>query len=145
MCQSKESDFTVVADSRARHFSLSPLVFSCCGAYQLGSTTEFPLLRGFWQSLAVMSPLHSTLHLDPWDCIVWGRSHMLAMCHPVSSNSISPYNFCTIIFLSPAIFPQCWRTMRSNNYFHQNSEVIIMCGFYHQSSRPKSPQINLIK
>lgn len=47
MHPSKESDFTMAADSRAGHFPLSPLVFSCRGAYQLESTTEFPPLQWF--------------------------------------------------------------------------------------------------
>lgn len=43
---SPESDFTMVAASRTGHFPLPPWVFSCCGAYQLESTTEFPPLQG---------------------------------------------------------------------------------------------------
>lgn len=58
MCQSKERDFTTVADSTARHLSLSRLVFSCCATYQLESTTKFlPHLLGCQQSLVMVSPL----------------------------------------------------------------------------------------
>lgn len=71
MCQSKESEFTTVADSTAGHVSLSHLFFSCCAAYQLESTTKFlPPLQGCQQSLIMVS--HSTLPLVPLKlCCVW--------------------------------------------------------------------------
>lgn len=55
----------MVDDSTARHRPLSSLGFSCSGIYQPKSTAEFPPLKGFQQSLAMVSPLCSTLHLGP--------------------------------------------------------------------------------
>lgn len=102
--QSKESDFVIIADSTEGHLPLSPMVFSCCVAYQLERTSEFPLLQGFWQSLALVSPLCSTLHLGALDCIMWGRLDIPTVFHPGSSNCIFPSKFHTIIFLLPVMF-----------------------------------------
>lgn len=106
MCQSKESDFTLAADSTAGHLFLSPLVFSCCGAYQLESTTEFPPLQGFQQSLAVVSPLQPPLE-SPLGCAVLCLEGWvwLTMFHPGSSSCIFHDNLHTVIFFTPVIFP----------------------------------------
>lgn len=53
-------DLTAAAGSRARNL-FPPLLDRCCVLCQLQGATEFPLLQGFWQSLATMSPLHSML------------------------------------------------------------------------------------
>lgn len=74
MSSSKENNFTTLADSAAGHPLPSPLADRCHAVYQLQSTTELPFLPGFLQSLAVVSPLLSTIHSIPPGCrsCVWG-------------------------------------------------------------------------
>lgn len=68
---SKERDFATVAGSAAGHLPLSHLADRWNVLYQLQSTTEFPSLQRFPQSLALVSPLCPTLHSIPLSRCVW--------------------------------------------------------------------------
>lgn len=118
MHHSKKNDFTTVADSAAGYFPLSLLVFSCCAAYQLQSTTESPPLQGFQQNLDTVFLFHSTL------CLVLLRLHcvpdILTTFHPGSSNCSFAYKFVRWSF-----YPQLFFHKRPLSRFFQNANACI--------------------
>lgn len=122
--QSKESHFTTGADSTAGHLSLFPLVFSCCAAFWLENSTEFPPLHGFWQSGHGVHTLLHTVFKAPLDCVVCGRSGVLTTFHPGTSHYIFLCNFCTVIFhfIFPCNF--CTVTSQSQSSFHKCSAAV---------------------
>lgn len=92
MRQSKQNDFAMVLLPQ-QHVPLSPLIFSCCAAYHLESTTEFSHLQGFWLSLATGSPLCSTLRLVPHRLNCMWEVGCADRVPPGSKNCVCPCNF----------------------------------------------------
>lgn len=95
MCQSKESDFVMVAGSTAGHLPLSPVDFS---------TAEFPALKG--SDRGWLGCLHSAPPPFIWHFRLYyvGEVGTPTVFHPASSNCIFPSKFCAIIFLLPIMF-----------------------------------------
>lgn len=124
MCQSKEGNFAMAAGSTVGLLSLCPLASSSCAPYQLKSTTKYPLLQGFQQSLvAVSPPLHSTpLSIQsPIDCTLCEKLGVLTVFLSGSSNHSSPHVFYTAVFnFTPSLFPSisflATKPSQSQNY-----------------------------